>query len=171
MYSLNTLQVKGKMAVMKPELHLFILWERARKYEKMILKDLHENFDVLQTLEIVWDRRCFSNNISKFYGKKLPPKCEKEKEVGTGPFLLVLLWDEHPLYVLRRVNSGDNLVDVNVFDTKEMYRSIFGGHSVHSSNTKEETAHDLEMLIGIDIKSVIEMLQNKKKITTFKRVL
>ena len=156
---------------MKRELYLFILWENARKHEKLILKDLNDNFDVIQTLEVVWDRKNFSKNLSKFYGTKLPPKCEKEKEVGTGSFLMVLFWDEKPLYVLRRVNSGDNLVNVNVFDTKEMYRSIYGGHNVHSSNTQEETAHDLEMLLGMDFKSIMEMMQQKNKISKFKKVL
>lgn len=156
---------------MKAELYLFILWENARKYEKMIMDDLRINFDVVQTLEIIWDKRNFSANLSKFYGKKLPHGCEKEKEVGTGPLLMVLLWDNDPLYILRRVNSGDNLVNVNVFDTKEMYRTVIGGHNVHSSNTQEETAHDLKMLTGIKFDSAVKMIKAKKKITTFKEVL
>ena len=56
---------------MKRELYLFILWENVRKHEKLILKDLNDNFDVIQTLEVVWDRKTFSKNLSKFYGTKL----------------------------------------------------------------------------------------------------
>lgn len=144
------------------ELYIFILWEKARSREEKILSDLRANFHVIQTLEIGWNQNAFSDNLSKFYGKNLPPNCYKEKEVGMGKFLLVLLEDEAPLYRIRRTNSGENIINVNVFDTKEMYRAIIGGHNVHSSNTEDETAHDLKLLTGLELSEIkIRLLQGK----------
>lgn len=153
------------------ELFIFILWERARGRETEILSDLKANFHVIQTMEIKWSREAFSDNLSKFYGKNLPPNCHKEKEIGTGKFLLVILEDETPLYRIRRTNSGENIINVNVFDTKEMYRAIVGGHNVHSSNTEEETAHDLKLLTGLDLPEIKTRLKQGQTLKEYKEVL
>lgn len=153
------------------ELYIFILWEKARSREEEILSDLKENFHVIQTLDIKWDKKVFSDNLSKFYGKNLPPNCHKEKEVGTGNFLLVLLEDETPLYRIRRTNSGENIINVNIFDTKEMYRAIVRGHNVHSSNTEEETAHDLKLLIGLELSEIKIRLSKGELLQEYKEIL
>lgn len=153
------------------ELFIFILWEKARIREEEILSDLRANFHVIQTLDIKWDKKAFSNNLSKFYGKNLPPNCHKEKEVGTGNFLLVILEDEAPLYRIRRTNSGDNIINVNVFDTKEMHRAIIGGHNVHSSNTEDETAHDLKLLIGLELSEIKTRFSQGKFLEEYKEIL
>lgn len=153
------------------ELYIFILWEKARSKEEEILADLKANFHVIQTLNIKWEKKVFSNNLSKFYGKNLPPNCHKEKEVGTGKFLLVILEDEEPLYQIRRTNSGDNIINVNIFDTKEMYRAIIGGHNVHSSNTEEETEHDLKLLTGLDMAKIKSKLEQGMFLDEYKEIL
>lgn len=153
------------------ELYIFILWEKARSKEEEILADLKANFHVIQTLNIKWEKKVFSNNLSKFYGKNLPPNCHKEKEVGTGKFLLVILEDEEPLYQIRRTNSGDNIINVNIFDTKEMYRAIIGGHNVHSSNTEEETEHDLKLLTGLDLAKIKSKLEQGMFLDEYKEIL
>lgn len=156
---------------MGKELYIFILWEKARSKEEEILADLKANFHVIQTLNIKWEKKVFSNNLSKFYGKNLPPNCHKEKEVGTGKFLLVILEDEEPLYQIRRTNSGDNIINVNIFDTKEMYRAIIGGHNVHSSNTEEETEHDLKLLTGLDLAKIKSKLEQGMFLDEYKEIL
>jgi len=153
----------------KSEIHLFILWENARKKcENEILNDIESNFEVLQIIEIEWNRKDFSDNISQFYGIKLPPRCNKVKEVGDGKFLLVIIRDNHPMYVVRRTNSGDSIVNVNVFDSKEMYRRWVGGHNIHSSNTVEEAEHDLGLLLGKTIKELEDIYKLQETIKEYK---
>ena len=126
---------------------------------------LERNFQVLGTTEIIWDKESFADNLSAFYGEKLPKGCHKEKEVGKGPFLLVYILDKNPLYKIRRVNSGDNMVNVNVFDAKEMFRCWLGSHNIHSSNCTKEVEHDLMLLLGMDAEIVKQKLLQGQRIT------
>ena len=148
---LNSLR---KVKNMKSEIHLFILWQKARKLEQKILEDISCNFLILQMIEIDW-RDDFSTKISKFYGENLPPYSDKEKHVGSGKFLLVIVLDKNPLYQIRRTSKGAKRVNVNMFDSKEMYRKwTGGGHRIHASNDIIEAEHDLKILIG---KSISEL--------------
>lgn len=56
---------------MDGEIHLFILWEKARNQEKKILVDINNNFRILQKIEMDW-RDNFPGKITKFYGENLP---------------------------------------------------------------------------------------------------
>lgn len=147
---------------MKAEMHLFIIWSSARSREVDIIDDLNENFTIMLKKEITWDRQDFSHNLSVFYGKKLPRGCNKEKEVGTAPFLLVLVKDSNPIYAVRRTNQGEQVVNVNVFDSKEMYRNWLGGHNVHSSNTVEEVEHDLWLLLGLHYDEILGKVERQE---------
>lgn len=153
------------------EMHLFIIWNKARNLEKKILDDLKDNFTILQVQEIKWAKKDFSHNLSQFYGKKLPLGCNKEKEVGRGKFLLVLIADEEPFYVIRRTNSGDCIVNVNVFDSKEMYRNWVGGHKIHSSNTQDEFEHDIFLLLGKHAAEVKAIFESNGHIESYKKRL
>lgn len=152
---------------MNEEMHIFIIWNKARKLEEKIMKDIAENFTVLGKTEITWDKESFSDNLSAFYGEKLPKGCNKEKEVGIGPFLLIYVLDKEPLYRKRRVNSGNNVVNVNVFDSKEMYRTWLKSHNIHSSNTVDEVEHDLYLLLGIHASEIKERLERGEHINKY----
>lgn len=154
---------------MNAEMHIFIIWNKARKLENKIMNDISKNFIVLGKTEIIWGKEFFSNNLSAFYGEKLPKGCNKEKEVGRGPFQLIYVLDENPLYRKRRVNSGNNIVDVNVFDSKEMYRVWLKSHNIHSSNTLEEVDHDLYLLLGMHATEVKERLERGEHINNYVR--
>ena len=74
---------------------------------------------------------------------------DKEKHVGSGKFLLIVVLDENPLYKVRRTSRGGKDVNINMFDSKEMYRKwTGGGHRVHGSNNVSESGHDLGILLG-----------------------
>lgn len=144
---------------MNGEIHLFILWQKARKCEKKILDDISVNFKILQKIEIDW-RDNFSSKISAFYGENLPPHSEKEKHVGVGKFLLVIVLDETPLYSIRRTSKGAKLVNINMFDSKEMYRKwTGGGHKIHASNDLVESEHDLEKILGKNLEELKEIYE------------
>ena len=69
--------------------YLFILWEKGRFKQKEILDDIAQNFNVLQIYEITWKKEDFGASLARFYGKKLPKGCKKEKETGSGSFLAI----------------------------------------------------------------------------------
>ena len=141
---------------MIPETHLFILWQRARYNEEKILQDMKQHFTLLKCYAITWTPDLVSSNFTRFYGVNLPPKSGKEKECGTGEFLLCIVRDENPLYAERKTSRGPEVVNTNMFDAKQRYRDwTRGGHKVHATNSEKETNHDLTLLLGKNINDFI----------------
>ncbi len=135
---------------MNPELHLFIIWSNAKYKENDIITDMESRFKILGIHTVTWDKSHFSSNLTRFYGENLPPHSNKEKLCGNDPFTLVVVMDEHPLYRTRMTSKGPNVVNVNLFDSKEMYRNwTGGGHMIHGTNSDKEVRHDLVLLTGI----------------------
>ncbi len=142
---------------MEKELHLFIIWERGRYKETDILHDIKSHFQIVKCYDILWSDECVSDNFTRFYGTNLPKGSDKEKECGTGRFLLVIVYDENPQYEIRHTSKGDAVVNVNMFDAKSKYRSwTGGGHKIHATNSPKETNHDLTLLLGINIADFIK---------------
>ncbi len=144
---------------MNGEIHLFILWEKARKVENEIVSDIEKNFLVLQKTEFDW-RDNFAGRISDFYGEKLPPHSNKERHVGRGKFLALVVLDAKPFYRIRRTSRGAKIVNVNMFDSKEMYRKwTGGGHKVHASNDVQEAEHDLFILFHKPLEELMSIYE------------
>ena len=142
---------------MKKELHLFIIWKRGRYKETDILSDIKSHFQIVKCYDILWSDECVSDNFTRFYGTNLPKGSDKEKECGTGRFLLVIVYDENPQYAIRHTSKGDAIVNVNMFDAKSKYRSwTGGGHKIHATNSPKETNHDLTLLLGIDVADFVK---------------
>lgn len=133
------------------ELHIILLWEKARIHEKIIIEDIASSncLRILECHEIKWSEKYVPSNLTRFYGTALPSQSSKEKECGTGKFLLITVLDISPNYGLRETSRGHEYVNVNMFDLKCKYREwTGGGHKVHTTNNIKETAHDLVLLIG-----------------------
>ena len=60
-------------------LYLFILWQNGRVKEKEFLEDVCQKFEIFQIYEITWSKEDFAPSLARFYGKKLPKGCKKEK--------------------------------------------------------------------------------------------
>ena len=90
----------------KEELHLFILWENSHSHVEKIVSDICENFILLNRYEILWDEDTFSNNMTRFYGQKLPNNSFKEQECGKGRFTLVTVVDQSPVYADKATSKG-----------------------------------------------------------------
>ena len=45
------------------EIHIFIIWEKAREKEAEILLDIKKNFSILQTFEINWSEEEFERIV------------------------------------------------------------------------------------------------------------
>ena len=154
--------IKGQGAYIM-NIFLYIIWNTAYYKKEEIIKDLEISFTVHKILEIYWTPERFSENLSRFYGQKLPPKSFKEKACGIGPFTLVVIEDKAPQYNLRKTSRGkDENVNIHTFDKKILYREWTKPESrivhsrIHGTNTIEETEHDLTLLTGLCPKEFIE---------------
>lgn len=131
---------------MKPEYHIFIIWSEARYREKDIIKDLEKTFDVVANYGITWSKEYAYKNFSRFYAIKSRYARSKMKHCGVGEFLLIVIRDKAPKYVERQTNSGKELVNINVFDKKTLYRSWTGeSHKIHATNNIQEVRHNLAL--------------------------
>ena len=141
-----------------PELHLFILWNHALAKTAEILEDLKGRFTVHRVYEMRWSDARFSDNMSRFYGQKLPRNSAKETHCGRGPFLAVVAIDEAPEYAERETSRGPLAVNTKCFDAKQVYRArTGGGHRIHATNSPAETDHDLVLLLGHTASEFLEL--------------
>ena len=131
------------------ELHLFIIWNKGRYKQDEILKDIQSTLTIVDAVEINWTESKVENNYSRFYGLKLKEKGSKIRECGTGPFLLITVFDENPHYEYVETSRGHERVNTNIFTLKQKYRQwTGGGHKIHSTNSIAEINHDLTLIIG-----------------------
>jgi len=157
---------------MKKEIHLFILWEKAREFEEEILKDIQNNFKIIQTFSITWSPYNVSKNFTRFYGQKLPKNSHKELHCGKGEFKLIVIEDENPIYSYRKTSSGTRYVNINMFDSKMRYRKLTGGgHKIHGTDNTKETKHDLVLLTGYSINDFLKKITKNKGNIKLKRDL
>ena len=137
---------------MAAELHLFVLWEKARCAESKILEDLGRQKDI----EVVgkWELS-FSGPAERayhaFYGWKNPKNGRiKVGKCGGGPFLLVVVRNLNPTYGMCRA-FDDKFFPSNelMYDLKVLYREWAGqNHRVHGTKNCDEFAHDIFLLTG-----------------------
>lgn len=132
---------------MQKELYLFIIWQNGRFMEKQIIADLRKKFEIFRIFEVSWKEENFALNLARFYGKKLPKGCKKEKETGAGAFKVCLVYDNNPQYA-----DGKN---ANIVKSKQDYRQLTGGGNlVHASDNPAETNENLLFLFGKTVKDL-----------------
>jgi len=137
---------------MEKMLQLFLIWENGRKHEEKILNDISAKYEILQIFDIKWPQTEFANNLSRFYGKRLPSGGKKEKECGTGEFTLVLCYDNNPNMVNDERHSGMQS-NANAIKDKYTYRQwTGGGYLVHASDNVNEVNDNLLILLSITAK-------------------
>ena len=135
---------------------VFVLWASAREAEERILSDLRKRFVLADVVELEWPAGAFSRNLTRLYGEALPPGSAKEKESGTGPFLVVIAVDERPRYGLRRTTRGWRSVNVRAAAAKRRYRRWTGrGFRVHGSLDRLEAERDLRLLLAVGADTVL----------------
>lgn len=132
-----------------PELHLILLWQNARYKEREILEDISKNLNIIDCYNITWSSDKVAENFTRFYGEKLDNGSFKEKECGTGSFLLITVLDNSPAYEFVETSRGFEYVNINLFSLKTKYREwTNGGHKIHTTNSPQETNHDITLLLG-----------------------
>ena len=139
------------------ELHLIVLWQNARYKQDEILEDIKQNLEILECIDITWTPENVAKNFTRFYGVKLDSGSGKEKECGTGSFLLVTAMDKTPEYGFVETSRGHEWVNTNLFNLKERYRSwTKGGHKIHTTNSPKETDHDITLLLGVNYEDYLK---------------
>jgi hypothetical protein len=132
------------------EIHLFIIWSKGIGQKDKILKDISENFTICSIYNTTWSENRFSNNLSRFYGENLPKNSNKEKHCGTDTFCCIIVKDNKPIYETRDTSKGARLVNIKLFDAKQLYRSWTRGNKIHATDNIEETKFQLALLYGKD---------------------
>lgn len=136
---------------MESEIHLIIIWEKARFKAIEIFEDIKSRFSIMDCFEIEWSHNLVPSNYTRFYGVHLPKNSFKQKHCGSGKFLLYIVQDDNPVYEERKTSHGQEIVNINLFDAKCKYRRwTGGGHKIHATNNVDETNHDLTLLLGIN---------------------
>ena len=90
-------------AHMKPELHLFVLWEKARRVEARVLEDLarQDEIEVLGKWELAFSGPA-AEAYPAFYGVRKPVDGGlKARKCGRGAFLLIVVRHLNPSYGSR----------------------------------------------------------------------
>jgi len=139
-----------------PEIHLFIVWHNALEYRAQIIENIEKDLTILGIHDINWDLDKFEENITRFYRKR-PNMSDKANRVGRDYFTLIVVKDENPTYENRHTSKGDEVVNINIFDRKEHFRSITGPPNdlIHATNNIQETNHDLTLLTGTNCKDYL----------------
>ena len=131
------------------EIHLFIIWSKALNKKAEIVEDISKKFLICDIFNITWSRDSFSKNLSRFYGQNLPKNSSKEKHCGTGTFCCIIVKDRLPVYEVRETSKGARVVNVKLFDSKQLYRDwTGGGHKIHATDDVEETKTQLALLFN-----------------------
>lgn len=157
---------------MMPEIHLFILWEKARVAQEKILSDIAMHFTIVKQYEITWTRSLVASNFTRFCGTRLGDNLEyKIANCGKGEFLVVIVRDEDPVYQTKDTFHGAANVNIKMFEAKQRYREWTGGGvRVHATDNTIETNHDLVLLIGKNVADFIAS-NSTSKVEKFRRDL
>ena len=133
--------------MLKSEIHIVLVWEKGLNKLEPILYDLKNSFEILDVIRVSWKKDFFSNNLSRFYGEKLPDRSFKERHCGNGAFIAIIIRQDNPIYEQRETSKGKNIVNAHLFDKKQLYRNwTGGGHKIHTSNDTAESNHDILFL-------------------------
>lgn len=137
---------------MNSELHLFVLWEKARRVEARVLEDLgrQTNIEVIGKWEFAFPGPA-AEAYPAFYGRKKPLDGRlKARKCGGGPFLLIVVRNLNPSYGSRWARDEKYYIaNELMYDLKARYREWAGRkHRIHGTTSVKEFARDIFILTG-----------------------
>lgn len=136
------------MAEARPELHLFVLWQKARFAEERILADMRRELEIVFTRTMRFEGEA-GRSYLRFYGPSLPDARRKIRSCGGGAFRIVIVRDSRPDYRKVLGRSQSILSNAHTVELKYKYRKMAGGHHrVHGTDTSAEFARDVFLLTG-----------------------
>ena len=92
-----------------PEPALFILWQHCTLDRLMVRESMQKKFGNILTYSIQWNDKIFSQNLTRFYGEKLPQNSSKEIHIGKGAFDVFLFQE-----IILSTIIGKRHVDMNL---------------------------------------------------------
>lgn len=136
------------MAEARPELHLFVLWQKARFAEERILADMRREFEIVFTRTMRFEDEV-GRSYLRFYGPSLPDARRKIRSCGGGAFRIIIVRDSRPDYRKVDGRSQSILSNAHTVELKYKYRKMAGGHHrVHGTDTSAEFTRDVFLLTG-----------------------
>ena len=141
--------------MMSSEYNIFLLWSTARHKDEEVKQAISEKFEIVKSFEILWSPKLFTQNLSRFYGKKLPSAKSKLKLCGTGSFLVHIVKDKNPFIT-------DNGKNQNMCAMKYSLRQLLGGNYLHASDNQAEAEENLYFLFGKSLRRILIEPQLKK---------
>ncbi len=135
---------------MSAEVHVFVVWPFAMSARERILADIAARAEIIAQIEAGWpDDITPEAGYRRFYGALLPDAVGKVKRAGAGKFLVVIVRIPSPRYDWRMTQRGLELVNLDMFEMKWLYREWVGGlHRVHGTNSVREARRDIMLLTG-----------------------
>lgn len=151
------------------EIHLFIIWSKGLFKQREIISDIKRSFDILYITSINWNKDNFAKNLSRLYGQNLPKDSNKERHCGNDVFSCIVVRDNNPIYKSRKTSKGYRVVNINLFDAKQLYRSwTGGGHKIHATDNVKETKFQIMLLLGISYNYCLEIKDKKRMIYPYR---
>ncbi|ARD43589.1 hypothetical protein [Colwellia sp. PAMC 21821] len=133
------------------DLHLVVIWSKARIKEKEIIAELDQSFNILGCFDTTWSQEHIDNNFHRIYDvAPTGGKAGKREEVGDQAFMVVVIQDTKPKYQYRTDASGRlKIVNANVVDKKHLFRKWVGGsYMVHSTDNLKEFFNNAILFFG-----------------------
>ena len=138
--------------------YLFVVWNRGLPELDYVLGELRKHFTVLRQFDVRWRPRDFVRNFAAFYGwRAFAQWVGKKHRSGTGPFRVIVVRDEHPMFrasknlvpaelnpVPEELAFNEKLYDIKVRLRKTMKHT----NVVHATDCEAETRHNLKALTG-----------------------
>ena len=146
---------------MKADYNIFLLWSTARAKDEQVKEMIGDKFELVKSIEIEWSPDLFIQNLSRFYGKKLPSAKNKLRLCGNGRFLVHLVKDKNPFIT----DDGKNQ---NMSSMKYQLRQFLGGNYLHASDNQTEAEENLYFLLGKSLRRIL-LDPRPKKIQVLKQ--
>ena len=131
--------------------YLFVIWHRGMDEAEKLLGEIRARFTVLKQFDVTWRPKDYVKNFAAFYGwKSYGMWVGKKRRSGTGPFRVVVVRDEQPVFSdPEKRGIPETLQNDNVYGLKVACRGMTR-HSnvVHASVNEAETRHNLKALTG-----------------------
>lgn len=141
--------------------YLFIIWNKALFCKDKILDDLSKDFEIVKSFYMEIPKNNFKESLLAFYGTKASNLDEKIFAIGNGKFYVVIVKDNNPSFEERKTYNGFELVNSKIYDKKWLYRKwTAGSFRIHSSQSENETIHDLSILLSNDFENDIDNINN-----------
>ena len=131
--------------------YMIVVWSRGMGEIDKVYAALEGRFRILHEFDVRWRARDFVKNFAAFYGwKGWTMWVGKKRRAGTGPFRVMIVEDERPVFrVEKKPVRAELMFNENIYGVKVDLRGVMKHTNVvHASVNEAETRHNLKALTG-----------------------